>query len=190
MQNIPSISELYTNLAADLKTKLKLDDVQLKMVTDCFAIAESAQFKLAYLWFSDVQRNLYPDKADTADNGGQLNRIGQIKLGRQPFPATDGIYTASVTGVAGSVIRAQLTFKSNDDSASPGNLYIIDSEYILTGTDDVLTIRSLDAGVAFLLDVNDELTPTEPVIGLDDTVKYYNRTHRGAGYRIISPTDP
>lgn len=167
MKPIPSLQDLYDNLAADLKSKLNLSDGQLRMVVDALSTVLSAQFKLAYLYLFDVQNNLFPDTADTAENGGELNRIGQIYINRQPFPATDGIYLVSATGETGSVLRAGLTFKSNDDSRSPGNLYILDSEFILTGGADVITLRSLDAGPDYQLDESDGLTVTEPVIGLN-----------------------
>jgi hypothetical protein len=171
MKPIPLLSELYANIAADLVSKLGLTtEAQLKAVNAAFASVEAGQFKLVYLYLVDMQRNLSPFTMDPADQGGQLNRDGQLRLNRQPFPATDGYYTASVSGTAGSVIRAELTFKSNDDSESPGNLYIIDSEYILPGPTGVITLRSLDAGVDFILAIGDGLTPTEPVIGLNDTV--------------------
>lgn len=171
MKPIPLLSELYANIAADLANKLGLTSTtELKFVADAFAAVEAGQFKLSYLYKVDVERNLSPFTADPADQGGQLNDMGQLRLNRQPFPATNGYYTASVTGVIGSVIRAGLTFKSNDDSKSPGNLYILDTEYIMPGASGTITLRSLDAGIDFLLAVADGLTPTEPVIGVDDTV--------------------
>ena len=73
----------------------------------------------------------------------------------------------SITGEAASVVRPNLTFKSNEDSTSPGNLYVTDAEYILTGTDDELEIRSFDGGPDYLLNIGDKLTITEPVIGVE-----------------------
>ena len=171
MKPIPLLSDLYTNIAADLVSKLGLTTPdQLKSVNTAFASVEASQFWLAYTYLVDIQRQLSPFTADPASEGGQLNNWGQLRLGRQPFPATDGYYTATVIGVAGSVIRASITFKSNDDSTSPGNLYILDNEYICTGTNDVITLRALDAGVDYLLAVADGLTPTEPITGVSDTV--------------------
>lgn len=170
MKPIPSLLSLYTKLESDLKTKLNLSDADLKFVVNAMSGVLAAQLKLAYLYLQDVQNNQFPDTADTAVNGGTLERQGRIYLNRDPFPPTDGVYTATVTGVTGSVIRAQLTFKSNGDSNSPGNLYILDNQYIMPGTTGTITIRSVDAGVGFLLNVGDQLTPTEPVLGLNDTV--------------------
>lgn len=170
MITIPLMSDIYSNIAADLKNKLQLDDVQLKMVTDAFAKVEAAQFKLCYLLLIDIQNNMFPDTADTESNGGTLERQGRIYLKRNPFPASDGYYLAAVTGIAGSTIDTQVTFKSNDDSNSPGNLYILDNEYTLIGTDDVITLRALNAGEDFLLNNGDSLTATQPLLGVNQVV--------------------
>lgn len=170
MKPIPSLQDLYTKLASDLKSKLGLTDDQLKMVSDALASVLGAQLKLCYLFLQDVQNNVFPDTADTAANGGTLERLGQIYLNRQPFPATEGIYTAVVTGTAGAVIDASTTFKSSDNSNAPGNLYILDAEYTLTGVDDVITIRSLNMGLAYLLKIGDNLGATQPIIGVNNTI--------------------
>jgi uncharacterized phage protein gp47/JayE len=170
MKAIPSISTLYTNISTDLKNKLRIYYIGLKLVVDAISSVGAAQFKLAYQYLADVQNEIYPDTATPASEGGQLNRLGQIYLKRQPFPATSGVYTASVIGVEGAVLPASLTFKSNDTSESPGNLYVLDAEYICTGEDDIITLRSLNAGTAYELNVGDGLTVTQPVIGMQDVV--------------------
>lgn len=167
MKPIPTISELYEALANDLRNRLNLTDDDLRKVVDAFASVEAAQLKLLYLYLVDVQNNLFPDTADTAENGGQLERLGLINLNRQPNPATSGVYTMQVFGEVGSVIRSGLTFKSNDDSKSPGLLFVTDDEYILTGANDFIEIRALTPGVDAALDVGNDLTITEPVIGVD-----------------------
>lgn len=170
MKQIPTIKEIITNISGDLRSKLNLTIDYLKKTLDAFALVLSAQFHLAYLYLRDIQDNIFPDKATTADQGGTLERQGAIYLNRPPFPDSVGTFNVSVTGVAGSVLRANLTFKSNDDSLNPGQVYILDSEYILTGVSDVIQVRSIGSGVAYNLNVNDELTITEPIIGVDKTV--------------------
>lgn len=170
MKPIPSITDLQAALANDFKNKLNLSDNDLKQVLNAFDIVVSAQFKLLYLFLSDIQNNVFPDTADLESNGGTLERIGRIQIGRNPLPATVGIFNLSVTGVAGSILRAELTFKSNEGSKSPGQLYVLDAEYILTGTADIIEVRSLGNGTEFDLNVGDNLTITEPVIGVDATV--------------------
>lgn len=170
MRPIPSLSELQTALSNDFKNKLNIFSDNLKKTLDAFTSVVSAQTKLLYLFLSDVQNNIFPDTADLEENGGTLERIGRIYLNRNPRPATIGVYEFSVTGVAGSVLRSGLTFLSNEDAKNPGKLFTLDSEYIMTGTNDIIEVRSLGSGTEFDLDVNDNLTITEPVLGVNQTV--------------------
>lgn len=167
---IPSIQQLYTKLVTDIKTSLGILSALIKFVINAQSGVLAAQLKLLYLYLNDIQNNQFPDTADTAANGGTLERQGQIYLNRQPFPATDGIYTATVTGVSGSVIDAETTFLSDGGSNAPGNLYIIDNAYTLPSGTGIITIRALNNGLAYLLNVGDTLTPTAPILGVDTTV--------------------
>lgn len=170
MKPIPTIKELYGNMSSDLRSKLNLTADYLKKTFDAFCLVISAQVHICYLYLSDIQDNIFPDKATTEDQGGTLERQGMIYMNRGPFPASIGSFKASVVGVAGSVLRQNLTFKSNEETLNPGQVYILDSEYILTGTDDEIEIRSIGGGVDYNLNVNDNLTITEPVIGVDKTI--------------------
>lgn len=170
MKPIPTIKEIYTDISNDLKSKLSLTTDKLKKVFDAQALVYSAKFHLAFLYLGDIQDNVFPDKATTADQGGTLERQGKIYLNRNPFPDSIGSFKVSVSTVAGSILRTNLTFKSNEDSLNPGQVYILDSEYVCTGTGDEIEIRSIGGGVEFNLNVGDNLTITEPVIGVDKTV--------------------
>lgn len=170
MKPIPTIKEIYASIANDLRVKLNLSDDDLRKVVDAFASVEAAQVKLLYLFLVDIQNNLFPDTADLAVNGGQLERLGLIYLNRQPNPSTAGVYTVELNGIVGSVARSGLTFKSNDDSKNPGLLFVLDSEYILTGSNDLIDIRALTPGTESSLLIGNELTITEPVIGVDQLV--------------------
>lgn len=170
MKNIPSIIELNEDIANDLRSKLGLTDDDLKKVASALPLVLSGQFKLAYLFLGDIQDNGFPDKASSGLQGGTLERQGIIYLNRNPFPDSIGVFKISVTGVAGSVLRSDLTFKSNDDALNAGQVYILDSEYTLTGTADEVEVRSIGAGVDYNLSVGNNLTITEPVIGVDKTV--------------------
>ena len=170
MANIPTVQELYDNISNDLKNKLDINEDSLRKVLDAFTASFAAQFKLIYLQISDVQNEIYPDTANTAANGGTLERHGNIHLGRNIKPASAGVYTATVTGQIGSVLRANLTFKSNEASTSPNNLYILDSQTIISSSPQDIQIRSLKGGSEFALSVNDTLTITEPVIGVDQII--------------------
>lgn len=170
MKNIPSIIELNEDIANDLRSKLGLTDDDLKKVVSALPLVLSAQLKLLYLFLGDIQDNCFPDKASTELNGGTLERLGRIYLNRNPFPDSIGVFKLSVTGVAGSILRSDLTFKSNDDALNAGQVYVLDTEYTLTGTADVIEVRSIGAGVDYNLSVGNNLTITEPVIGVDKTV--------------------
>jgi len=167
---IPSIQQLYTKLVTDIKNSLGILSALVKFVINALSGVLAAQLKLLYLYLNDIQNNQFPDTADTAANGGTLERQGQIYLDRPPFPATEGIYTATVTGTAGSVIDAEITFLSDGGSNSPGNLYIIDNTYTLPGVSGTISIRSLDNGLDYLLNVGDTLTPTQPILGVNTTI--------------------
>lgn len=170
MKNIPSIIELNEDIANDLRSKLGLTDDDLKKVVSALPLVLSGQFKLSYLFLGDIQDNCFPDKASTELNGGTLERQGRIYLNRNPFPNSIGVFKLSVIGVAGSVLRSDLTFKSNDDALNAGQVYVLDTEYTLTGTADEIEVRSIGAGVDYNLSVGNNLTITEPVIGVDKTV--------------------
>ena len=165
-----TIIELKEQISNDLRNRLNLSDDKLKKTLDALSGVLAAQFKLAYLGVEDAQRNLYPDTADTFENGGSLNRLGSIYLNRDIRPATSAIYRVNVTGVQDSVLRSGLTFKSNIDSSNPNKLYILENEYTLTGSNDLITVRSVDGGLDYSQDNGNNLTITEPVIGVDKTV--------------------
>lgn len=170
MRPIPNLNEIKDAIANDLKQKLNLSDSNLKYVLDAMDSVLAAQFKLVYLYLSDIQNNIFPDTADIEANGGTLERLGRIYLNRNPLPATSGVFKLSVTGTAGAVLRNSLTFKSNENSKNPNQLYILDAEYTLTGSSDEIEVRSLGGGVEFDLDISDEVTITEPVIGVNSTL--------------------
>jgi len=170
MKNIPSIIELNEDIANDLRSKLGLTDDDLKKVVNALPLVLSGQFKLSYLFLGDIQDNCFPDKASTELNGGTLERQGRIYLNRNPFPDSIGVFKLSVTGIAGSILRSDLTFKSNDDALNAGQVYVLDTEYTLTGTADEIEVRSIGSGVDYNLSVGNNLTITEPVIGVDKTV--------------------
>ncbi|MFO0090025.1 MAG: baseplate J/gp47 family protein [bacterium] len=170
MRPIPTIQQLNANISGDFKNKLNLTNDALKKVLYATSLVLSGQFHLAFLYLRDIQDNIFPDTANTEDVGGTLERQGRIYLNRDRFPDSVGSFKVSVTGVAASVLRKNLTFKSNEGTLNPGQVYILDAEYICTGTDDEITIRSLGAGSTFNLAVGNNLTITEPVIGVDKTV--------------------
>lgn len=171
MKPIPTLEEIQESISNDLKNRLNILSDNLKKVLYAFVIVLAAEFKLLYLYLNDIQNNLFPDTADLEANGGTLERQGRIYLNRNPRPATVGVFIVSVSGVTGSVLRSGLTFKSNEGSKNPGQLFILDSEYILSGSTGTIQIRSLGVGTEFDLNATDELTITEPVIGVNSVVE-------------------
>lgn len=170
MKPIPTIQQLNANISSDFKNKLNLLNDTLKKVLFAISLVLSGQFHLAYLYLRNVQDNIFPDTADSESVGGTLERQGRIYLNRDRFPDSVGVFKVSVDATAGSVLRQNLTFKSNAGTLNPGQVYILDSEYICTGTSDIIEIRSLGAGSSYNLLVGNNLTITEPVIGVDKTV--------------------
>src|SRR5690606_13658410 len=130
MAVIPTVNEIYENISNDLRNKLNLSDADLKKVINAFAAAMAGQFKLTYLSLADIQNNIFPDTADTAENGGTLDRLGLIYLNRTRRPSTSGVFNISIVAENGSVLRKGITFKSNDDSLNAGNLYVSDEEQV------------------------------------------------------------
>ena len=170
MKPIPTISEINANISSDLRSRLNLGIDYLKKTYEALALVLSAQYHLVYLYLRDIQDNVFPDTATTSDQGGTLERQGNIYMNRGLFPASIGTFKVSVIGVAGSILRENITFKSNEDALNQGKVYILDTAYTLTGTADIIEIRSTGAGVEFNLNVGDNLTITEPVIGVNQTV--------------------
>lgn len=165
---IPTISELYTSILADFEATFG-DSVPLfgKNFLRALAAVQAGKLKIYYLAVAKTQKNIFVDTADAEASGGTLERFGRVKLGRNPFPAKAGQYDVEVTGSIGAVIPASTTFKSNDDSLSPGKLFVLDSEYILVATTDSITLRALEAGLDSKLGVGDQLSATSPIANVD-----------------------
>lgn len=171
MANIPSIKQLFSDVSSDLINKLDLSDNDLKKVLNAFSAVMAGQFKLAYLFLGGIQDELFPDTANTASNGGTLDRQGLIYLNRIRTPETSGYFQLEITGEIGSTLRKDITFKSNDDSLNPSQIYILDQEKTITTVPDFIEVRSIKGGSDVLLEVEDTLTITEPVIGIEKIVK-------------------
>lgn len=164
MAQIPTITQIYSAIIADLEQEL---NATIPAFGRSFLRAQSmvlaARLWLMYLLMAKIQKNIFVDTADPVASGGTLERFGFVKLGRYPFPATQGQYLVTVTGTAGAVIPAQTTFKSNDDSLSPSKLFVLDTEYTLTGSGDSITLRALEAGDGSKLSLGNQLTATAPI---------------------------
>lgn len=171
MTTIPTISQLYTAIKADL-TSAYGDPIPVfgKVFLRAIAIVQAGKLKIYYLALGLVQKNIFIDTADPENVGGTLERFGRVKLNRNPFPATAGQYTVQVTGTIGATIVASTRFKSNDDSLSPGVFFILDSTHILVATTDSITIRALTPGLDSKQQIGDGLTATGPIAGVNALV--------------------
>jgi uncharacterized phage protein gp47/JayE len=171
MVQIPKISELYSEILADFQAQLGVTVSPFgRVFIKALVAVQAAKLKLYYLALANVQKNIFADTADPQSMGGTLERFGFIKLGRYPNGATAGQYTVAVTGGAGAVLRASLTFKTDDTSSSPGKLYILDNAYTLTGTADTVTLRALEGGTESKLTNGNTLTATEPIANAEEQV--------------------
>ena len=168
MIKIPTLRELYDGIVEDLQNELGVTIPRMgKSVLRALAAVQAAKLKLFYLAVGHLQKNIFVDTADSESTGGTLERFGRIKLGRNPFPAQAAQYRLRVTGTSGTLVPASTTFKSNDNAQSPGKLYILDHPYTLQAATDTLVVRALEAGLEARLSVDDELTVTAPLAGLD-----------------------
>ena len=178
MIHIPTIEQLYSTISSNLKNELGITDngVDTAKTIHAFSLVIAGQMKMLYLSALDIQKNLYPDTADTLDNNGELEHLGRIYLNRNKYVAKQGKYEVSVSGESGSVLREGITFTSNEGSLSPSKIYTLDTEYTLTGVDDVIELRSLEGGAVVSLNIGDTLTINEPVLGVNQSVTVVTET--------------
>jgi uncharacterized phage protein gp47/JayE len=172
MITIPTFAQLQTAIQSDLEAEFGATIPTFgKNFLRVLSVVLAGVLKLYYLATADVQKNIFPDTADTQANGGTLERFGLVKLNRLPFAARAGQYDVEVTGTIGATIPAQTTFKSDDDSANPGKLFILDAAFTLTATTDTITIRALEAGVDSKMFFNETLTATAPILNVNQSVR-------------------
>lgn len=174
MTTLPTLSELYASILSDLETQF---GVSIPLVGKNFlrvmASVQAAKLKLYYLAIGLVQKNVFPDTADSESIGGTLERFGRVKLGRNPFDARAGEYELIVTGSVGAFIKASTTWKSDDDSLSPGKMFVLDADFTLSATTDTIIVRALEGGTDSKLDANDTLSSTSPIALVDKTATVY-----------------
>lgn len=169
MAAIPTIKELYDSIRQNLETELNITiPVFGKVVLNAFAAVMAAKLKLYWLATAELKRNIWVDTASPEANGGTLERFGRVKIGRSPFAATQGKYDVSLIGIAGAEVPSGTIFKSDDESASPGYLFIVDVTKVFATDVDTVEVRALTAGTEARLVVADTLTATQPLLNIDD----------------------
>ena len=171
MITIPTLAELYNGIKANLETEFSSNIPAFgKNFLRALAMVQAGKLKLYYLAIGKLQKNIFIDTADPESVGGTLERFGRVKLGRNPFPAAVGQYAVTVTGTVGATIPASSTFKSNDDSLNPGQMFVLDVAYTLVSSSDTITLRALEAGLNSRLLIGDGLTATAPIASVNSAV--------------------
>lgn len=168
MITIPTLSELYDAVKTDLETKFG-DSIPAfgKNFLRVLSAVQAAKLKVYYLAIGHLQKNIFVDTAEPEATGGTLERFGRVKLGRNPFAATQGQYQIEVTGTVGAVIEVGTTWKSNDDSTHPEKLFIVDSEYELAASPATIVVRALESGLDSEMAIGEGMTATIPIAGVD-----------------------
>lgn len=160
MITIPSIQDLFTGIISAIESELNVTtNEDLKSDLRAEAAVQAGKLKQFYLAIGELQKNIWPDDSDEET----LLRFGVVKLGRLPFSAVAAQYSIQVTGQIGALIPAGSIFKSDDTSLNPGILYRLDTQFIMTGTTDVITVRSLTQGLISKLNLSDTMTSTSPI---------------------------
>lgn len=171
MITIPTLNQLYTGILSDLETQFGTSIPLFgKNYLRIQAAVQAGKLYLFYIAIGKIlQKNIFVDTADSEANGGTLERFGMVKLNRRPFAAVQGQYTVTVTGTAGGQILANTTWKSDDTSANPDKIFIIDYSFTLSSSSGSVTIRALEAGQDSQLAIGDTLTLTSPIALVDNT---------------------
>jgi uncharacterized phage protein gp47/JayE len=150
----PSLQSLFNSISNEFKTNFGITtENDLKRVLTAIASVEAGKLKLLYIAIEQAIKNVYPDKADSVEFGGTLERFGEIKLGRLPFVATQGKYTLTITGTTGATVNIGTQFVDK----TTGYLYTATETITLSGTTGTLNVSSDLAGLDYLLTVSDEL---------------------------------
>lgn len=167
MVTAPTLNELYAAIASDFKNRFGISsENDLKRVLTALAIVNSGMLKLFYLALMDVQKNAWPDLADSEEIGGTLERFGRLKLGRDPYPATQGEYTLTVTGAIGATIPIGTQYKSSANSTHPNSLFTTTESITLTAETGSIAVLSDRSGTDYELANGDELYTVNPIIGI------------------------
>jgi len=170
MANIPTFQSIYDRIVNDIEQQYggSLPRFGKNMLRALAAVKAGSQ-KLLYLFLSKVMKNTLPTTAEPESVGGLLEVWGRLKIGENPRPPQAAIYQVEVTGNNGYTIPGGTKFKSDDDSANPGQLFQLDSDVTISGTSQIILVRALEAGLVSKLELGDTMTATSPLSGADDT---------------------
>ena len=160
MTTIPTFSAIRDSIIADLEAEYSIS-ILLRPFLYIWATIQASKFKLIYLLLGQVQKNVAPDTCDEET----LIRFGMIKLGRPPRVAVQAQYEIDINITATGTITAGTVYKSDETATSPGKLYILDTDFVYSGTPGLvpITVRALEAGVESKLTAGDTMTATAPI---------------------------
>lgn len=168
MADIPTISELQSQIENDIRTELSITKTWIgKVVLRVIALVQAAKLKLYYLAIGEIMKNIFVDTANSEFNGGTLERFGRVKLGRNPYPAVSGEFTLTITGTIGGTVNKGQTFKSSLSSTNPDKLYEVKEAVTLTGSSGTAEVKALEPGADSALQVADELEATNPIANVN-----------------------
>lgn len=164
MTSAPTLTELFQSISSDFKQSFSINsENDLKRTLIALASSNAGMLKLFYLALLDVQKNIYPDLADSEKNGGSLERYGRVKLGRDPYPATQGVFKLTITGSIGAVIQINTQFKKLDENSTLPSLYTTTETVTLTTTSAQVTVIADKSGTDYSLAIGDELYSVNPI---------------------------
>lgn len=159
----PKINELRQSFISAFEDNYGTINRGLKSVFNTLSVVYAGVLRLVYLYAARVQKNVWPDLADSEVDGGTLERFGRSRLGRDPFPASQGVYLIDITGAIGGTVAASIIFKSTS-----GFSYSNETAFTLTGTTGQITVRSLTPGLDAQLQPGDTIVATQPILNVDE----------------------
>lgn len=160
MVTIPKLAQLYTRVISAIETEFS--DTAGR-VLKALAAVQASSLKLYYLAIGEIENNIWVDTCDE----DTLNRYGLAWLRRLRFPATQGQYDITVTGVNGAIIPASTTWVSDDTSLSPGYVFVLDNAHTMSGTSNTITVRALTGGVVSKLNAGNTMSLRAPVLNIN-----------------------
>lgn len=163
MITIPTIKELYDGALANFESEYS---ISVNPFGKAFLVALAGVLSmllwLVYLGIGATQKNIWYDTCDYET----LNRFGYTILGRFPFVAVKAQYSITVTGSVGGVIPATTVFQSDENSQNPGQLYQVDTSYVLVGPTENVIVNALAGGLDGQLQIGDTMTSTSPLLNV------------------------
>lgn len=169
---IPTLSQLRAQIVSRIESELNITIPSFGVsYLRAFANVQAGMTWTLFMAIAKVQKNIF---VDTCDND-TLARFGQVKLGRDRYPAIQAVYKVKAIGDLGANIPQGITFRANDSALSPSARFILDIPYTLDGTNE-FDIRALVAGNGSRLNIGDRLTVESPIGLVEDVFTVVSET--------------